>query len=126
LRNGKAHSASDDVRAARAVSPVEQVSDRRIEEVISEQSFVPQTNEPVVDGALAAAAAHEVELFRAQATEPLFDTAPEDRAKETEAIRGPRRLFEPRLEATPAAASREGEGNIFVRWFRKRVRGGTK
>ncbi len=126
LRNGKAHSASDEVRAARAEAPVDQqVSDRRIEEVISEQSLVPQTNDPVIDGALAAAAAHEVELFRAQATEPLFDTTPEDRAREAEAIRGPRRLFEPRVEEA-SAASREGEGNIFVRWFRKRVRGRTK
>jgi len=128
LRNGKAHSASDDVRAARAEAPVaQQVSDRHIEEAISEQSLVPQTYEPVVDGALAAAAAHEVELFRAQATEPLFDTAPEDRAKEAEAIKGPRRLFEPHLDegVAPLRAAREG-GNIFMRWFRKRVRGGTK
>jgi len=173
LRNGKAHSASDEVRAARAEAPMaEQVSDQKeaiseqslapqvnepvvdgplaadevlatgvdvlaaqhtsgegIEEAISEQSLAPQANEPVVDGALAAAADHEAELYRAQASEPpLFETAPEDRAKEEDALRGPRRLFEPRLEETSAlsAASREGGDNFFKRWFRKRVRGGTK
>ena len=129
-RNGKAHSASDEVRVALAEASVaQQVSDERIEEAISEQSLAPEANEPVVDGALAAAAAHEAELFRAQASEPpLFETAPEDRAKEEDAIREPRRIFGPRLEETSAlsTASREGEGNIFMRWFRKRVRGGTK
>ncbi len=67
-------------------------------------------------------------MYRAQASEPpLFETAPEDRVKEEDAIRGPQRNFEPRLKETSAlsAASLENEGNIFTRWFRKRVRGGT-
>ena len=130
LRNGKAHSASDEGRAVRAEAPVaQQVADRRIEEAISEQSLAPQTNEPVVDGALAAAAAHEFELLHAQASEPpLFETAPEDRAKEEDALRRPQRMSEPRLEETSAlsAASRESGDNFFKRWFRMRVRGGTK
>ena len=118
--------ASDDAREARVEAPVaQQLSDQRIEEAISEQSLAPQANEPVVDGALAAAAAHEAELFRTQAGEPpLFETAPGDHAKDEDAIRGPRRLFEPRPEETSALS--EGEGNFFMRWFRKRVRGGTK
>ena len=130
LRNGKAHASSDEVRAARAEAlAVQHASGHHVEDAGPEQTLVPQANEPVVDVALAAAAAHEAELFRAQASEPpLFETAPGDRAKEEDAIRGPRRLFEPRLDETSAlsAASREGEGNFFMRWFRKRVRGGTK
>jgi PTH1 family peptidyl-tRNA hydrolase len=165
LRNGKAQSSPDEVRAAsaetlnaqhasgqhlegavseqtlvpQAIEPVvdgalaaavaheaEAPVDERIEDAISEQSLAPQASEAVVDGALAAAAAHEFELFHAQASEPpLFETAPEDRAKEKDALRGPQRLFEPRLKET-SAASHEGEDNIFKRWFRKRVRGGTK
>jgi len=72
------------------------------------------------------AAAHEAELFRAQATEPLFDAAPEDRAKEADAIRAPRRLSEPRLEETYTLSETPPQGNFFARWFRTRVRGGAK
>ena len=122
--------AADEVLATGVdVLAAQHTSGEGIEEAISEQSLAPQANEPVVDGALAAAADHEAELYRAQASEPpLFETAPEDRAKEEDALRGPRRLFEPRLEETSAlsAASREGGDNFFKRWFRKRVRGGTK
>jgi len=93
---------------------------------ISEQSLAPQISEPVVDGALAAAAAREVELFRAQATEPLFEGAPEDRAKEADAIRAPRRLSEPRLEEIDTLSETPSQGSFLTRWFRTRVRGGAK
>ena len=131
LPNGKDHASSAEVLAARASVPAAQHrSGQHVEEAISEQTLVPQVNEPVVDGALAAAAADEAELFRAQVSEPpLFESAPEDRAKEedADAKRGPRRVSEPRREETSAlsAASRKGEGNLFMRWFRNRVRGGT-
>ena len=130
LPNGKSHVSSDDVRAVDVeVRVPEQAFDRHIEEAISEELLVPQASEPVIDGALAAAAAHEVELFRAQATEPLFETSPEDRAKDADDIRGPRRLFEPHLDETSPlseTASRTSQGNFFTRWFRNRVRGGTR
>ncbi len=126
--DGKAHASPDAVLAVRLeAQAAEQVSDWRIEEAVSE--LVPQASEPVVDGALAAAAAHEVELFRAQAAEPLFETAPEDPAKDAKDFRGPRRLFEPSLDESsllPEAAPREAQGNFFTRWFRKRIRGGAK
>ena len=127
LPNGKAHVSSDEVIAA-PVQPlaVQEASERRQEEAISEASLTPQASEPVIDGALAAAAAHEVELFRAQATEPLFEIAPEDRAKKADAIRGPRRLSEPRLEEISTPSERPSQRNFFTRWFRTRVRGGAK
>ncbi len=127
LPNGEAHAFANEVRAAPVeVCTIEEafVPPTEEEEAISEQSLSPQTSDPVVDGALAAAAAHEVELLHAQAAEPLFEGAPEDRAREADAIRGPRRLYEPRLEEAPPP--REGLGDIFMRWVRKRVRGGTK
>ncbi len=127
LANGEAQVSSDEVRAAH-IEPVavQEISERHIEEAISEELLVPQTSEPVVDGALAAAAAHEVELFRAQAGEPLFDTSPEDRAKDADDIRGPRRLFEPPLDETSPPEETASQGNFFTRWFRNRVRGGAR
>jgi PTH1 family peptidyl-tRNA hydrolase len=127
LPNGKADVSSDKVIAA-PVQPLaaQEASERRQEEAISEASLAPQASEPVIDGALAAAAAHEVELFRAQATEPLFEIAPEDRAKKADAIRGPRRLSEPRLEEISTLSERPSQRNFFTRWFRTRVRGGAK
>jgi PTH1 family peptidyl-tRNA hydrolase len=120
LPNGKARVSSVQPLA------VQEASERRQEEAIAEESLAPQAAEPVVDGALAAAAAHEVELFRAQATEPLFEIAPEDRAKEADAIHAPRRLSEPRLEEISALPETRSQGNFFRRWFRARVRGGAK
>jgi PTH1 family peptidyl-tRNA hydrolase len=108
--------------AAKLSGAAEASSGRQTEEAIPEQSLAPQAAEPVIDGALAAAAAHEAELLRAQATEPLFETAPEDRAKKAEAIGAPRRLYEPRLEEP----SEESQGSFLARWFRKRVRGGAQ
>ncbi len=123
LPNGKAHASPDDVRVAHAdASAAVQASE--IEEAASEPTLVPNVTDPVVDGALAAAAAHEVELFRSQASEALFESTPEDRAKEAEEIHEPRRLFEPRPAEAPARP-REGEG-FFARWFRTRVRGGAR
>ncbi len=122
--------AADEALATEVDAPAAQhVSGRHVEEAVSEQTLVPLVNEPVVDGAFTAVAAHEAELFRAQASEPpLFETVPEDCAKKEDAIRGPQRHFEPRLAETSelSAASWESEGNFLVRWFRKRVRGGTK
>ena len=118
LPNGKAHVSLDEARGEAA----EASSGRQTEEAIPELSLTPQAAEPVIDGALAAAAAHEAELLRVQATEPLFETAPEDRAKKAEAIGAPRRLYEPRLEEP----SEESQGSFLARWFRKRVRGGAK
>jgi PTH1 family peptidyl-tRNA hydrolase len=130
LPNGKAHVSSDEERPAPQViaAPAQPLAaqeapERRQEEAISEESLAPQASGPVVDGALAAAAAHEAELFRAQATEPLFEIAPEDRAKEADAIRAPRRLSEPRLEEISTLSKTPSQGNFFTRWFRTRVRG---
>jgi hypothetical protein len=130
LPNGDARVPPDEKRAApeaiaASVQPLaaQEASER---EVISEESLAPQVFEPVVDGALAAAAAHEVELFRSQATEPLFESAPEDRAKEADAIRAPRRLSEPRLEEIDTLSETPSQGNFLTRWFRTRVRGGAK
>jgi hypothetical protein len=109
--------------AAKLSGAAEASSGRQTEEAIPELSLAPQAAEPVIDGALAAAAAHEAELLRAQATEPLFETAPGDRAKEAEAISAPRRLYEPRLEEEPSEESQE---SFLTRWFRKRVRGGAQ
>jgi PTH1 family peptidyl-tRNA hydrolase len=129
LPNGDARVPPDEKRAApeaiaASVQPLaaQEASER---EVISEESLAPQVFEPVVDGALAAAA-HEVELFRAQATEPLFESAPEDRAKEADAIRAPRRLSEPRVEEIDSLSETTSQGNFLTRWFRTRVRGGAK
>ncbi len=128
LLNGKAHASLDEARPARAETLAAEQASAIIEEATSEPSLVPQVAEAVIDGALAAAAAHEVELFRAQASETLFESTPEERAKEAEEIHEPRRLFEPRLEEASARtkASQEGEGGFFSRWFWKRVRGGTR
>ncbi len=133
LPNGKARVSSDKERAApqahaAPVQPlaVQEASERRQEEAILEESLAPQAAEPVIDGALAAAAAHEAELFRAQATEPLFEIAPENRAKEADAIHAPRRLSEPRLEETSTLTETRSQGSFFRRWFRARVRGGAK
>ena len=128
LPNGEARVHSDEKRAApeAMAAPVQPLATQEAPDrpAISEESLAPQATEPVVDGALAAAAAHEAELFRAQSTEPLFETAAGDRAKEAEAIRAPRRLYEPRLEETEP--SEESQGSFLTRWFRKRVRGGAK
>ena len=126
--DGEAHASLDEARPARAEAPAPEQAPSMFEEAASEPSFVPDTTEPVIDGALAAAAAHEVELFRAQASESLFELTPEERAKEAETIHEPRRLFEPSPEETPARpdASRKGEGGFFSRWFRTRVRGGAR
>jgi peptidyl-tRNA hydrolase, PTH1 family len=127
LPNGKAHVSSDEVIAAPAQPlAAQEASERPQEEATSEAPLAPQASEPVIDGALAAAAAHEVELFRAQATEPLFEIAPEDRAKEADAIRGPRRLSEPRLEEISTLSEGPSRRSFFTRWFRTRVRGGAK
>jgi PTH1 family peptidyl-tRNA hydrolase len=123
LPNGKAHAFLDDVPVAHADDSAT-VQAAEIEVAASETALVPNTADPVIDGALAAAAAHEVELFRSQASEALFESTPEDRAKEAEEIHEPRRLFEPRPAEAPARP-RAGEG-FFSRWFRTRVRGGAK
>ncbi len=128
LPNGKAHAFSDERHEAPAEDSAADEISSGIEETASEPSLVPQVNEPVIDGALAAAAAHEVELFRAQASEALFESTPEERAREAEAIGEPRRLFAPRPDETSTLpdASPKGGGGFFTRWFRRRVRGGTK
>jgi len=126
--DGKAHAPLEEAPPApeAMAAPVQPLAAQEAPEgrAISEESLAPRVSEPVVDGALAAAAAHEAELFRSQSTEPLFETAPGDRAKEAEAIRAPRRLYEPRLEETEP--SEESQGSFLTRWFRKRVRGGAK
>jgi peptidyl-tRNA hydrolase, PTH1 family len=122
LPKAKAHVSLDEAREPSGEAAAEASSGRQTEEAIPELSLAPQATEPVIDGALAAAAAHEAELFRAQSTEPLFETAPEDRAKVAEVISAPRRLYEPRLEEP----SEESQGSFLARWFRKRVRGGAK
>ena len=128
LPNSKAHAFLDETVPVQAEILAAGQPSVTIEEPITEPSLVPQTAEPVIDGALAAAAAHEVELFRAQASEPLFELTPEERAKEAEEIHEPRRLFEPSPEASSARAKASGEREegFFSRWFWKRVRGGTR
>ena len=130
LPNGEARVSSDKKRASpeAIAAPVQPLAAQEASEgeAISEESLAPQVSEPVIDGALAAAAAREVELFRAQATEPLFEGAAENRAKETDAIRAPRRLSEPRLEEIDTLSETPSQGNFLTRWFRTRVRGGAK
>ena len=103
-------------------------------EALSEQPLIPETvpeisePEPVFDAALAAAAAHEAELIRAEAAEPpLFEPAPEDRAKEPEPLGEPRRIYEKSTDiAPPEEAPRKSQGGFVARWFKARFRGGAK
>lgn len=106
------------------------VEEDTVIEALSEQPLAPETSElePVSDSALAAAAAHEAELIRAEAAEPpLFEPAPEDRAKKPEPLGEPRRIYEKSTDiAPPEEASRKTEGSFVARWFRARFRGGAR
>lgn len=90
-------------------------------EAASGQPFAPApaTSEPASDGALAAAEDREAELLRAEAAEPpLFETAPEERAKEAEVLAPPRRISEPGDTTAPDEAFGKSHENVFARLFK--------